>query len=304
MTTNVSKCWRQRVAVLAAALLWTGASVGFAQDTQPQKDPEGQAQQGLTLEFWTCPMHKQVRMLESGACPICERDLDATDVQVRGAEPLGDPYPLDVCPMSGRKLGSVGTPVVMVYEGREVRFCCAGCVESFEEEPDKYWKQIDEQIVEQQLRVYSLETCPMSGRSLTVMGEPVDAVFQNRLVRFCCNMCRKDFEEEPAANLAKFDEAVASKQKEGYPLKKCMISGMELGSMGEPIDLVFGNRLVRFCCSGCVAGFWKEPAKYYGQLREAWAEANEHDAGQTVDNNDADHRKPTTRPDHDNGDQR
>lgn len=302
MTTNVSKCWRQWVAVLATALLWTGTSVGFAQDTQPPEGPEGQAQQELSLEFWTCSMHKQVRMLENGACPICESDLDAIDVPVRGAEPLGDPYSLNACPVSGLQLGDMGPPIVMMHEGREIRFCCKGCIGKFEADAGTYLKQIDQKIIEQQLGHYPLTSCPVSEEALGSMGDPVNRIYNNRLVRFCCNGCVRMFKKDPAQYLAKLDEAIVAQQKKDYPLATCMISGMELGSMGEPIDLVFGNRLVRFCCSGCVAGFWKEPAKYFGQLREALAKANEHDAGQTIDYKDAARKKPTKRSDDDRGD--
>ncbi len=37
-----------------------------------------------------------------------------------------------VCPISGKDLGSMGEPVVKTYEGKEVKFCCAGCVAPYE----------------------------------------------------------------------------------------------------------------------------------------------------------------------------
>ena len=40
---------------------------------------------------------------------------------------VGDPYPLTTCPITGEKLGAMGEPVVKLYEGREVRFCCKSC---------------------------------------------------------------------------------------------------------------------------------------------------------------------------------
>lgn len=48
------------------------------------------------------------------------------------------PYPLDICLVSGEKLGSMGTPVVRVYEGQEVKFCCEGCIEEFENNPAEF----------------------------------------------------------------------------------------------------------------------------------------------------------------------
>lgn len=55
-----------------------------------------------------------------------------------------DGYPLDVCVVSGEKLGSMGKPVVLQHEGREVRLCCPGCIDKFKKEPAKYLKKLDD----------------------------------------------------------------------------------------------------------------------------------------------------------------
>lgn len=52
-------------------------------------------------------------------------------------------YPLDVCVVTGQKLGSMGDPIVITHEGREVRFCCGGCVAKFKAEPAKYLAKLD-----------------------------------------------------------------------------------------------------------------------------------------------------------------
>ena len=31
----------------------------------------------------------------------------------------------------------------------------------------------------------------------------------------------------------------------------CPVSGEKLGSMGEPVDVLYGTRLVRLCCKSC-----------------------------------------------------
>jgi YHS domain-containing protein len=53
------------------------------------------------------------------------------------------PYPLDVCIVSGNKLGSMGTPITKVYEGQEVKFCCRPCVEDFDANPAKYLAKLN-----------------------------------------------------------------------------------------------------------------------------------------------------------------
>jgi len=55
-------------------------------------------------------------------------------------------YPLDVCVVSGGKLGAMGDPVIYHYEGREVRFCCSSCVKKFEADPAKYLAKLDAAI--------------------------------------------------------------------------------------------------------------------------------------------------------------
>lgn len=48
------------------------------------------------------------------------------------------PYPLDTCLVEDSKLGSMGEPYVFVHEGREIKFCCEGCLPEFKKEPAKY----------------------------------------------------------------------------------------------------------------------------------------------------------------------
>ena len=44
------------------------------------------------------------------------------------------------------------------------------------------------------------------------MGDPVDFVYGNRLVRFCCPGCIDGFKADPTAGLAKIDAALAPKK--------------------------------------------------------------------------------------------
>jgi len=49
---------------------------------------------------------------------------------------------LTTCPVSGDKLGEMGKPYVLVYEGQEVKLCCPDCKSDFEKNPEKYMKII------------------------------------------------------------------------------------------------------------------------------------------------------------------
>jgi len=55
------------------------------------------------------------------------------------------PYTLKTCVVSGDKLGEMGPPFVYEYQGREIKFCCKGCLKDFNKEPAKYIKKIEEE---------------------------------------------------------------------------------------------------------------------------------------------------------------
>jgi hypothetical protein len=75
-------------------------------------------------------------------------------------------------------------------------------------------------------------------------------------------------------------EWVVSARK-AYPLKTCLTSDEELGSMGESPEYIYRvegkpDRLVVFCCDGCNGDFLRDPAPYLAKLdaaKEAKAKA-------------------------------
>ncbi len=76
--------------------------------------------------------------------PADSSDKPADTHTEHAAQPAAADYPLDVCVVSGQKLGSMGDPVVITHEGQEVRFCCGGCVATFNEGPAKYLAKIEQ----------------------------------------------------------------------------------------------------------------------------------------------------------------
>jgi hypothetical protein len=60
------------------------------------------------------------------------------------ADGKAKPYTLNTCMVSGDKLGGMGDPYVFVYQGREIKLCCKGCLKDFNADPKKYLKKIDE----------------------------------------------------------------------------------------------------------------------------------------------------------------
>ena len=88
-------------------------------------------------------------------------------------------------------------------------------------------------MIKQQLEYYPLETCLISGQKLGSMGKPLDKIYNNRLVRFCCSGCLGKFETNQEEFHSKLDQAVIEKQSKDYPLEVCAVSGQKLGSMGN-----------------------------------------------------------------------
>ncbi|MEW6746090.1 MAG: hypothetical protein AB1486_25395 [Planctomycetota bacterium] len=113
---------------------------------------------------------------------------------------------------------------------------------------------------------YPLSTCLVSGKPLDASTDPQRSMqtitHEGRVVKFCSKECVAKFEQKPQAYLAKLDEAVIKAQSASYPLETCPVSGQKLGAMGDPFDLVLGNRLVRLCCEGCVKKVRAEPQRF------------------------------------------
>lgn len=51
-----------------------------------------------------------------------------------------------ICPVSGDKIGEMGSAVQYQYNGKIYNFCCEDCVREFKKDTEKYIKIIEEQI--------------------------------------------------------------------------------------------------------------------------------------------------------------
>jgi YHS domain-containing protein len=150
-------------------------------------------------------------------CSKPGKTVCATDKAATGAAVKSDAsYPIDYCVVSGEKLSSMGEPVVKTYNGREVRFCCNSCVAKFEKDEAKYSKKLDDAIIAAQKPSYAPTTCPVTGEKLVGgdMGGPVDYVYNNQLVRFCCKGCIATFKKNPEKYLSKLKGTAAPESKD------------------------------------------------------------------------------------------
>ena len=55
-----------------------------------------------------------------------------------------------VCPVSGATIGEGGmAPATYEYKGKVYNFCCAGCVEEFKKDPEKYIAIVDKESAQE-----------------------------------------------------------------------------------------------------------------------------------------------------------
>lgn len=218
--------------------------------------------------------------LPAAAAPGHDHGDQAASHDGQHQSKVGDPYLLGTDPVTGEKLGD--TVVIHDHEGRELRFANEKNLETFKSDPQKYLDKVDAQIIENQLPLYPLETCAVSGQELGSMGEPLNVVVGNRLVRLCCAGCKGQVEQKREEIFAKLDAATIEQQKADYPLERCLVTGEPLEAMGQPIEYVAGNRLLMFCCEACVGMFEKQPAKHLEKL-DAARDGKAGDAGDAGD---------------------
>lgn len=90
-----------------------------------------------------------------------------------------------------------------------------------------------------------------------------------------------DEEQHTQATEAVSSAVTSAESIAAYPLTTCVVSGdkLEDGDMGPPINFVYKqegkpDRLVRFCCKGCIKDFKKDPAKYLKMIDDAASQAD------------------------------
>ena len=174
-------------------------------------------------------------------------------------------YPLDTCLVSGEKMDK---PVDVVANGQLLRTCCNTCAKKVKANPTDFIAKVKKAVVADQKDSYPLKTCAVMGEELAE-EDIIEHVHGTRLVRLCCKGCIRGFQKDPAKTMAKIDAALIEQQKKTYPMDTCVVSKQKLGSMGDPIDVLYGTQLVRLCCKGCTKAYQKDPAGTVAKIRAA-----------------------------------
>ncbi|CAN5384567.1 hypothetical protein BH09SUM1_BH09SUM1_03400 [soil metagenome] len=180
-------------------------------------------------------------------------------------KPVGEPYPLETSAVSGDKLGA-GAVIFQDANGREFRVNSEEEATAFKAAPEKFTKDVDAKIIEKEKGDYPLTTCVITGEKLGASEEmkPIDYVYNNRLVRFCCANCVSEFNKDPKTALKKINDAVIARDMPTYPTEKCMMMTDEEAER----NIVVQNKLVRVCCGKCATALQKNPNKWLAKLDE------------------------------------
>ncbi|MEZ6004054.1 MAG: hypothetical protein R3F33_07690 [Planctomycetota bacterium] len=58
----------------------------------------------------------------------------------------------------------------------------------------------------------------------------------------------------------------APQQVKPYPLATCLVTGNDLGSMGDPYVFVYKGQEIKLCCEPCVDEFQADPDAFLAKL--------------------------------------
>lgn len=94
------------------------------------------------------------------------------------------------CPVMGHP---VNQDIYSDFQGQRIFFCCQGCVETFNKDPEKYVKKMKENGI-QPLKLKKQQHCPVSGEAINDESY-VDV--KGKRVYVCCDGCRAKVKDNP-----------------------------------------------------------------------------------------------------------
>jgi YHS domain-containing protein len=109
--------------------------------------------------------------------------------------------PQTTCPVTGKAIDPMTSPHVD-WEGQRIYFADQAAANTFRNDPEEVFAK----VATEGITLENIQTsCPVSDEALEGgdMGPPVARSHKGRTIMFCCNMCPKKFDKEPAKYLAK-----------------------------------------------------------------------------------------------------
>lgn len=108
-----------------------------------------------------------------------------------------------ICPVSGGKLGSMGTPVKVKVGEETVFLCCKGCTQRTIDAT--HWATIHANIAAAQGK------CPVMDKALP--ANPKWTIVEGQIVYICCPPCAKKLTADPTTYLQKVDQLYTASLK-------------------------------------------------------------------------------------------
>ncbi|MGB7344228.1 MAG: hypothetical protein WBD20_08435 [Pirellulaceae bacterium] len=127
---------------------------------------------------------------------------------------------------------------------------------------------------EQQLAAAAIgrqKICPVSGKPLGSMGDPVAVDVNGQKLYVCCAGCVNAVKSDPAKYAAGRPQitVTTATQADAAAIaaqKVCPVMDEPLGGMGTPIKVMVGDKPIYLCCKGCIKKIQAEPAKYLAMV--------------------------------------
>ncbi len=127
---------------------------------------------------------------------------------------------------------------------------------------------------EQQLAAAAIarqKICPVSGKPLGSMGDPVAVDVNGQRLFVCCAGCVNAVKANPAKYASGRPEITVTSATEADAAliaqqKVCPVMDEPLGGMGNPIKVMVGDKPIFLCCKGCIKKIQAEPAKYLAMV--------------------------------------
>ncbi|MCJ7582433.1 MAG: YHS domain-containing protein [Candidatus Aminicenantes bacterium] len=175
-----------------------------------------------------------------------------------------------ICPVTGSEFEKTDTTPSFEFKGETYYFCCPGCKDKFEKNPEEYLDKEEETLhlhgeeaknvehgeaemhaensEESMHQQEESETAidPVCGMKVKKEGAKLTFVHNEKTYYFCSAGCKDKFAENPDAYLKAVDP----------------VCGMKVTKEGAKLTYVHNEKTYYFCSAGCKEKFIADPEKY------------------------------------------
>ena len=179
------------------------------------------------------------------------------------------------CPVMGKPLPAKSKWTVV--EGQLIYVCCPPCIAKIQREPAKWLAKVDASYAaatmsQDDIRIAAQQICPVSGKKLGSMGEPIKRKVGKEEVFLCCKGCAKG-----RINREHWGTIHANfKKAQGI----CPVMKKPLPA--NPKWTVVEGQIVYICCPPCTKKIEADPKKYAAEVASLYSKTmNGTASGQT-----------------------